>query len=329
MDILGKLVEGGVLDRRSAHETMDALIEGSFGPVQVSSLLTTLAIRRPDIGEMLGFRDSLLTHCPEVSLEGGDCVDVCGTGGDGKETFNISTAAALVVAGSGARVAKHGNYGFSSSCGSSNVLEALGARFTSSREVLNQSLASAGFCYLHAPLFHPAMKIFGPVRKQLGFRTVFNLLGPLINPCRPARQTIGVSHPEAMELYAPILSEMCQDFVLLHSRDGYDEISLTADSDVETPGGRKLVSPKDLGLAPVSAGQILGGKSHEENAKILRSVLEGKSVLAQQQVVLANAGVTISMVRKVSLTDGVESARESLASGRALRSLDLFLQASR
>lgn len=248
-------------------------------------------------------------------------MDVCGTGGDGKDTFNISTLASFVVAGAGQRVAKHGNHGVSSAVGSSTIMEYLGYTFTNDADELRRKTETAGICFLHAPLFHPAMKNVVPIRKELGVKTFFNVLGPMINPTRPAKQAVGVFSLELARLYAYLYQQSDKQFVILHALDGYDEISLTGSFKLISNQREQILTPAQIGLEPCHPDALAGGQTLKESAQIFMNVLNNEATTAQTQAVLANAGVALWAAGKApSLADAVEQARESLLSGRALES---------
>jgi len=262
-----------------------------------------------------------LELCVKVDLSEFDAIDIVGTGGDGKDTFNISTTSAFVVAGSGVKVSKHGNYGVSSSCGSSNVLEHLGVTFSNEEEKLKQQLETSGFCMMHAPLFHPAMKYVAPVRKEMKVRTFFNILGPLINPSFPKKQFLGVYNLEVFRLYGYLNQGTDIDFSIIHALDGYDEISLTGPTKIVNNQGEHLLSPEQLGFSKVKPEELYGGASIAESAKMLVSILKNEEKGARKNVVLANAGLAISTARQISFEDGIASAKESIESGNAYKAL--------
>ncbi|MEJ7589054.1 MAG: anthranilate phosphoribosyltransferase [Ferruginibacter sp.] len=260
--------------------------------------------------------------CIRVDLKGQEVMDIVGTGGDGKNTFNISTLSCFIVAGTGTRVAKHGNYGASSISGSSNVMEQLGYRFTNDTEVLNKELDTANICFLHAPLFHPALKVVAPVRKNLGIRTFFNMLGPLVNPAFPKHQLVGVYNLEMARIYNYLLQQTANNFTIIHSLDGYDEISLTGDTKVITNKGERIMSPETLGKRTVTAADIHGGNSVAEAAEIFLNILKGNGSWAQNAVVLANSAMALQCTGKYNTYDECyQQAVESLESGKALGAL--------
>ena len=283
-------------------------------------------MRSITIDELLGFRDALLSLAVKVDLKEPKVMDIVGTGGDGKNTFNISTLACFIVAGTGKKVAKHGNYGASSISGSSNVMEQLGYRFTNDVDRLRKELATANICFLHAPLFHPALKVVGPIRKNLGVRTFFNMLGPLVNPASPETQLIGVYSLEMARIYNYVLQSSGRAFTIIHGLDGYDEISLTNDTKVITEQGEKIYSPRELGKRLVIAEDLSGGATLEEAAGIFRNVISGNGTWAQNAVVLANAAMALMGTGEyTSYDDAYQHAVESLESGAAQQSLEKLL----
>ena len=265
--------------------------------------------------------------CLKIDLSDYDSVDLCGTGGDGKDTFNISTLAAIVVAGAGYTVTKHGNYGVSSVCGSSNVLEKTGYQFTNNEEKLKRQLDRHKLCFLHAPLFHPAMKAVGPVRKQLGLRTFFNLLGPLVNPVQPHKQITGVADLHILRLYQYVLQQTDKEFAIVHALDGYDEVSLTGDFKIITSSGEELLNPESAGQEKHNAVSLHGGATVEQATKIFLQILEGKGTQAQNEVVCTNAGIAIQRFSpQKQLNSCIEEAKEALLSLKAFNNYKSLLQ---
>ncbi len=318
--ILSKLFEHRQLDREEAKEVLLDISSGKYNHVQVASFATVFNMRHITLGELEGFRDALLELCVPLDINGMDTIDIVGTGGDGKNTFNISTTAAFVMAGAGYKVTKHGSYGVSSAVGSSNVLMELGYEFTNNGDILRRHLEEAGICFLHAPLFHPAMKEVVPVRKQLGMKTFFNMLGPLVNPVQPRYQLFGTFSLELARMYQYIMQQTGRQFTIVYALDGYDEISLTGDAKIRTSESERLISPEDLGLPQLSAKDLYGGETNEEAASILLSVLKNEATKAQQQVVIANAGLAIQCIHpNRPIADCIEEARESILSGNALQ----------
>ena len=317
--LLNRLINHEKISKEEARQALIEIARGSFNENQIAAFLTVYMMRSITIEELEGFRDGLLELCLPVDLKEYDPVDLCGTGGDGKDTFNISTLASFVTAGAGVKVAKHGNYGVSSSCGSSNVMEYLGIRFSSEEGFLKKSMEEAGICFLHAALFHPAMKNVAPVRKSLAVKTFFNMLGPMVNPAFPKNQVVGVYSLELARMYGYLYQNTDIHYTILHALDGYDEISLTGGTKMISNSSEAILHPQDLGLQKLSQADISGGDSIESAAKIFMSVLQGKATRAQQEVVCANAGVAIATVRRISFKEGVEQATESLLGGKALQ----------
>ena len=320
---LSKTLQGEKLSTEEARALMLAALQEPIKEAQVASLLTALTIHGVSVDELEGFVEALLELALPVQLGANDLIDVCGTGGDGKGTFNISTATAFVLAAAGYKVAKHGNYAVSSSCGSSNVLEALGITLTNDEEKLRKGLSNTGVCFLHAPLFHPAMKRVAAVRKELGFRTVFNMLGPLVNPARPSFQVNGVYNREIQRLYAYVLGRQGKRFVTIHTTDGYDEVTLTAPVIVITDRGSLELAPGDFGFSAMNPSELAAGSTVEESAHILRSILNGRGTAAQHNVVSASAGLTMWMKEgSGTLAEHVQRARSLITSGDAATILE-------
>lgn len=326
--VLEKLIQYETLTQAEAKAVLMDIGQGQCNSHQIAAFLTTFMMRTVTVEELSGFRSALLDLCVAIDLSAYNPIDLCGTGGDGKDTFNISTLASFVTAGAGVKVAKHGNYGVSSSCGSSNVMEHLGVKFSNDAVFLEQSIDQAGICILHAPLFHPAMKHVAPVRRELGLKTFFNMLGPLVNPAFPKQQMVGVFNLELLRIYSYLLEETEQRYRIIHALDGYDEISLTGEAKVASNNGTFLVDAKTFGLTPLQATDIGGGESVEDAAQIFMNVLSGQSTLEQRQVVCANAAVAISTAKEISLQDGFAAAEESLDSGHALSALQTLQKLS-
>ena len=319
------LVKCGVLERSAARRLMLDALDGAFSPPQLGAIMGAWARRFPSPPELLGCIDGAVTRMVQVDLGTTEVVDVCGTGGDEKNTFNISTATAFVVAGAGVLVAKHGNHGFSSSCGSSTVLEALGVPLRTNPSLLRRDLDEIGLCFIHGPLFHPGLATVAPVRRAFGMRTFFNLLGPLLNPAQPRWRLVGVSARPIIRLYESVLSTLGSEYSVVHTHGGYDEISLTAPFDWVTPQGWDLVHPEDLGLSMVEPEELYGGSSAEQNAQLIVRILDGVGTVAQEAVIVANAALALHTVNpRTSLFDCVSQARESIVSGRARRCLAYF-----
>lgn len=317
-ETLNKLIEHQLLSRDEARQAMVEIASGSQNTSQIAAFLTVFMMRSVSTEELEGFRDALLELCRPVDLGGCEPIDLCGTGGDGKNTFNISTLASFVTAGADIPVAKHGNYGVSSHCGSSNVLEFLGIRFSNEADFLRRCLDQTGICILHAPLFHPAMKHVAPIRRELAVKTFFNMLGPMVNPALPKYQMVGVFNLELARMYGYLYQNTDKKYSILHGLDGYDEISLTGPAKWIGNQTETVLTPADFGMPVLEPGAIFGGDSIEEAAQIFLAVLQGKATEAQQDVVCANAALAIATVRGGTLDEAVCQARESLKSGRAL-----------
>lgn len=318
-EILNRLIEHQSLDRNQAREVLVNLAKGAYNEHQVAAFLTVYMMRSITVDELEGFRDAMLELCLSLDLSDYDTIDLCGTGGDGKNTFNISTLASFIVAGAGQAVAKHGNNGVSSVCGSSNLLAHFGYTFTNDADQLRRDLDDANICFLHAPLFHPAMKNVAPIRRNLGVKTFFNMLGPMVNPARPGRQLVGVFSLELARLYGYLYQQTNKEFLIIHALDGYDEMSLTGGAKIITRKGERIIQPADIGLSRHQAEDIRGGEDIDETAKIFEQIITGNGTAAQEEVVLANAGLALAC-GDPSLTypEAVEKARESLRSGKAL-----------
>jgi anthranilate phosphoribosyltransferase len=317
--ILLQLFEQKALTKETAKQVLLDLGQGRFNPSEMAAFLTVFLMRNITVGELEGFRDAMLELCIDPGLGTHEVIDLCGTGGDGKDTFNISTLASFVVAGAGYKVAKHGNFGVSSVCGSSNIMAYYGYQFTKDSDYLRRKLDEANICFLHAPVFHPAMSHIGPIRKELGLKTFFNILGPMVNPARPHYQMVGVFNLELLRLYAYLYQQSDKRFVILHSLDGYDEISLTGPFKMVMAEGEHILTPEALGFKTVSQSELNGGHTIEESAAIFKNVLEGKGTEVQQNAVLANAGMAVFCADpKLTIPDALAVARESLLSGKAL-----------
>jgi len=319
-EILNRLFEYKSLDRATAREILSNLAQGKYNNSEMAAFLTVYLMRNITVEELSGFRDAMLELCVPLHIDEFNAIDLCGTGGDGKDTFNISTLASFIVAGAGQPVAKHGNNSVSSVCGSSNVLAYFGYEFTNKADILSRSLGQANICYLHAPLFHPAMKNVAPVRRELGVKTFFNMLGPLVNPSFPKKQMTGVFSLELARLYAYLFQQTETDYMVVHSLDGYDEVSLTGNFKIITNGDERILNPADLGLNTFNPEELSGGATIDEAAKIFLSVLENQSTRAQKEVAIANAAMALYCANNANGLDAsVAQARESLESGKALK----------
>ncbi|MBO4802294.1 MAG: anthranilate phosphoribosyltransferase [Bacteroidaceae bacterium] len=325
--ILSRLIAGETLSREETRTLMLNITREQYTDIQIAALLTAIQMRGATVDELLGFRDGLLETGKYIDLSDYNTLDIVGTGGDQKNTFNISTCSAFVIAGAGYKVTKHGNGASTSVSGASNVLEAHGVRFTADPDKLRRSLDEAGICYFHAPLFAYGMKFVGPARKALGVPTCFNLLGPLVNPCHPKNSLHGTADQSQLRLYTNIHQRIGDNFGIITSYDGYDEISLTSGFKFVTNHFEKVFTPKDLGLNYVEPSDIYGGTTIEEACAIFDSVLQGTSTPAQKSVIMANAACGISVLdRNLSVEDSIAIARESLDSGRALTAFKKFLE---
>lgn len=325
-EILEYLFNHHTLSKSEAKAIMIEIAQNKFNTAEVTAFISVFLMRNITLNELDGFRQALLKMAVPVDIDASDALDIVGTGGDGKNTINISTLASFVIAGAGQKVTKHGNYGASAITGSSNVLEELGYQFRNDSASLNEDLEKANICFLHAPYFHPALQSVGALRKSLGLRTFFNLLGPLVNPAKPQFSVIGVYNLEIARIYQYLLQKDNREFTIVHGLDGYDEISLTADSKIITKDGETIYSSKDLGFNPVDPQNILGGVSAKQSAKIFRNILEGSGSEDQNAVVLANAAVALYQTKKWgSYEDCLSLAKESLESGKALNSLNLLI----
>lgn len=321
-ETLQYLFEGNKLTQEEAKNVLLKVGNGEYSDAEFASFLTIFKMRPISSKEFAGFRDAMDELSLKIDLSEFNGIDIVGTGGDGKNTFNISTLAAIVVAGAGVNVTKHGNYASSSKSGSSNVLQHLGYKFSNDVEKLKQDLKNGNFCFLHAPLFHPAMQYIAPVRKALKFPTFFNILGPMTNPSSPNFQVLGVNNSENFDYYKAIYSNLNIKHTIINSVDGYDEISLTSDVRVASGNKEKFLSPADFGFSKIKPETLFGGESVEDAAKVFISILQGNGSEEQNKVVLANAAIGINLVYpEKTLLDCVDIARESLESGKALEKL--------
>lgn len=325
--ILLKLLDYQYLSREESRELLIAIVNGIVPETQLSAIITIFLMRSISVDEVLGFREALMEMRLPIDLSDYKAIDIVGTGGDGKNTFNISTTASFVVAGAGYPVVKHGNYGATSVSGSSNAMEMQGVKFTTDRDLLRKSLDKANIAYLHAPLFSPALKAVASTRKSLGVRTFFNVLGPLVNPVEPEYQLLGVYNLSLSRLYRYIYQANNKKFSIVHSMDGYDEISLTGDFKVISNYGEHLYNPEELGFDKIKEGEIYGGESVEEAVSIFNAVLKGKGTSAQTNVVIANAAFAIQLIESSkSIEECIGIAKESIESKGALRSLEKFIE---
>ncbi len=325
--LLSYLFEHKTLSYQQAKDTLIAISKGSYNDTEVTAFITVFLMRSITIEELQGFSDALLELCVKVALNGHKTIDIVGTGGDGKNTFNISTLACFIVAGTGQKVAKHGNYGATSISGASNVMENLGYQFSNNNARLLQEVEEANICFMHAPLFHPALKTVAPIRKNFGLRTFFNMLGPMVNPAQPTYQLVGVYNLEMARIYNYLLQQKQSPFTIIHGLDGYDEISLTNDTKVITNEGEFLYTPEQLGKRTVVQHDIYGGNTTEEAAKLFTKIIKGEGTWAQTAVVLANAAMALHCTGNYgSYNDAYNAAVKSLESGSAHRCLETLIQ---
>lgn len=320
--ILNRLIQQEQLSKEEAKEALLQISNGEFSDLQIASFLTVFMMRSISVEELEGFRDALLELCIPVDFQGETVMDLCGTGGDGQNTFNVSTAASFVVAAMDVKVAKHGNYGVSSVSGSSNVLEAMGIKFSSEQGFLDSCMEKANIAILHAPLFHPAMKNVAPIRRSLALKTFFNMLGPMVNPARPDLQLVGVYDLELLRKYQYLYQKTSKTYCILHDLNQYDEISLTAKTKCVTNSKEIFLSAEDFGVLPVSKEEIYGGDTVEAAADIFYQILSGKGTAAQNNVVCANAAAAISTAKPVAISDAFREAKAILEGGKALEVLN-------
>lgn len=325
--ILNKLLESLSLTRAEAKELMHGIANQELNESQMAAVLAAFIMRSVNLDELLGFREVLLELAIKPNLNDGNVIDLCGTGGDAKNTFNISTLSAFVVAGAGVPVAKHGNYGVSSLSGSSNVMENLGYKFSNDEAKLQTELEKAGICFMHAPLFHPALKAIGPVRRQLGIKSFFNILGPLVNPANPKYQASGVFNLETGRIYSYLLQRENKEFRVVHSLDGYDEISLTDNTRIFSAKGEGILTPADFGMESNTPESLFGGESIDEAAVIFLNVLSGKGTRSQNNAVIANSAIAILCYKNdLTLKEAVQQATESLESKNALHTFETLIK---
>lgn len=326
--ILNRLINHEQLTKEEAREVLVNISEGKYNTSQIAAFITVYMMRSITVEELAGFRDALLDLCIAVPFDGYNAIDLCGTGGDGKNTFNISTLSSFVAAGAGINVTKHGNYGVSSVSGSSNVMESFGIKFTNDADFLKRCLDEVGICVLHAPLFHPAMKNVGPIRRELGVKTFFNMLGPMVNPAFPENQLVGVFNLELARLYGYLYQDTKKNFTILHSIDGYDEISLTGNTKAIRNNSERMLTAEDFGVHTIKQEDIYGGDTIESSAAIFKKVISGKGTEAQNNVVCANAGMAIATVKNLEPKAGFELAKEALLSGKGLERLNKLIALS-
>ena len=326
--ILNRLINHEILSKAEAKEVLVNISAGNYNPSQISAFLTVYMMRSITIEELSGFREALLELCIPVDFSAYNTIDLCGTGGDGKDTFNISTLASFIVAGAGIKVAKHGNYGVSSISGSSNVMEKMGVKFTNDIDFLTKSIEETNIAILHAPLFHPAMKNVGPIRKELGVKTFFNMLGPMVNPSFPKNQMVGVFSLELARMYAYLYQNTTTNYSILHGLSGFDEVSLTDDVKIISNHSEQILKPTDFNFPSIKLESIKGGTTIDEAAKIFHDVISGKGSVEQNNVVCVNAAVAIQTIDKSSYEDALAKAQESLFSGKAFGKLNQLIAIS-
>ena len=317
--ILNRLTQYETLTEKESRDIIIDISEGKLNTSEISSFLTIFMIRNITIEELNGFRKALIELSLKIDLKEFDPIDLCGTGGDEKDTFNISTLASFVTAGSGVKVAKHGNYGVSSSCGSSNVLEYLDLKFNNDSDKIRKAVDKANICFLHAPLFHPAMKNVAPVRKELGLKTFFNMLGPMVNPSMPKKQVVGVYNLELARIYNYLYQTTDINYNIIHSIDGYDEISLTKGTKVYSRKSEFILDSEDFNLKDIDSKNIRGGKDIESSSKIFMDVLNGEASNDQENVVCANASLAIAISKDISIIEAFDKAKESIKTKNALK----------
>jgi len=324
--VLEKIYNQIPLSYQEAFNILVLMGKGEISEIEMTAFISAFNMKQISLDELKGFRDALLSLCRKVNVDASNAIDMCGTGGDGKNTFNVSTISSFVVAGAGYRVVKHGNYGVSSLCGSSNVLEELGFNFTTNSSDLSTQLDKAGICFLHAPLFHSAMKYVAPIRKQLGVKTFFNLLGPLVNPAQPSHQLVGVYNLKIARKYKYLLEEEQKQFSVLHNVDGYDEATLTAPLRVLGTNKELELYPSDFQSAILQPKELFGGNSVKEAASLFTKILGGKGTVAQTNVIVANAALAIQCFEpNMSLLDAMGIAKESIVSQEAISRLKMGL----
>jgi anthranilate phosphoribosyltransferase len=325
-NILERRVLGESLSEEESKNILLQIGQGGANPSQVAAFLSSYWYNPIQVQELKGFVSAMLELAVNVDLAEFDAMDVCGTGGDGKDTFNISTTSAFVVVGAGQKIAKHGNHGVSSAVGSSTVLEFLGVKFSNDPKYLRRKMETAGICFLHAPLFHPAMRYIGPIRKELGMKTFFNLLGPLLNPANVSKQLTGVYAPEIFDLFDGFYKNSGKNYGIVYAEDGYDEISLTSNFRLATQEGQRIYSPKDINCEYCQPADLAAGNTVEQSADIMYKILQREGTIPQTQAVLANSGAALLVAGKVdNLLDGYLMAQESLESGRAFQVFKKFI----
>ncbi len=326
-EILNELYKHKTLTKNQAKEVLIDIAQEKYNEIEITSFLTVFILRTITVDELEGFRDAILSLCTPIDLTEYDPIDLCGTGGDEKNTFNISTISSFIVAGAGIPVAKHGNYGVSSISGSSNVMEFLGLKFTNDEKRLKEQIAKANICFLHAPLFHSAMKNVAPIRKKMGVKTFFNMLGPLVNPAKPKKQMVGVYSLELARIYEYIYQNTEKEFTIVHSLDGFDEISLTGQFKITRNNGSDILSPTHFGYNTVNCKELEGGDSVKEAAAIFMKILNGQGSETQNKVVLANSALAIqTYYPQLKISECLQKAEESLRNKKALKAFNTLLK---
>ncbi|SDZ87409.1 anthranilate phosphoribosyltransferase [Psychroflexus halocasei] len=320
-DLLNRLIQHETIDKDEAKSALLKISSQEINPLQIASFLTVFMMRKITIEELEGFKEALLETCHKIDLSAYDAMDLCGTGGDGKNTFNISTAASFVVASLGINVAKHGNYGVSSISGSSNVLESIGVKFTNDEKRLQNQMERTGICILHAPLFHPAMKAVASIRKSLAIKTFFNMLGPMVNPSQPKHQLVGVFDLELLRLYHYLYQKTDKNYCIINDLNGYDEISLTGKSRLISTSEDMYINPQDFSASQIKPQSIYGGKTVDEAVEIFIKVLKGKADEAQLNVVSANAAAAIKLKKDISYKEAFDLAKNQLKRAKAYQVL--------
>lgn len=327
-NILNRLIHHEILSKQEAKNVLVNISSESYNPSQIAAFMTVYMMRSITIEELAGFREALLELCIPIDFSAYNTIDLCGTGGDGKDTFNISTLASFIVAGAGIKVAKHGNYGVSSISGSSNVMEKMGVKFTNNQDFLTKSIEETNIAILHAPLFHPAMKNVGPIRKELGVKTFFNMLGPMVNPSFPKNQMVGVFSLELARMYTYLYQNTFTNYSILHGLSGFDEVSLTDEVKIISNISEQILKPSDFKLPECQLAAIKGGTTVEETAEIFYNIISGKGTTTQNNVVCVNAAIAIQTVEKSSYESALAKAQESLTSGKAFEKLKKLIAIS-
>lgn len=315
-----KLIAHDTLSKSEARLLLLEMNSGNVSEALLGALMTVFAMRPITLDELQGFRAALLESCHAIDLKSNEIIDLCGTGGDGKHTLNVSTLASFVVAGAGFAVAKHGNYGQSSICGSSTVLELLGVSFLKTPEAVQKCFEHCGMVFMHAPLFHPSLKHVANARKSLGVKTFFNRLGPLVNPAQPSHQLIGVFALELGRSYQYLFQNTSTEISIVHALDGYDELSLTHHAQIWTKTQTYTFNPLDYNLPIIQPHEITGGVTPQASAKIFMDILYGNGTPAQNNVVCSNAALAFQTLKKMTFKEAFQMAETSLQSGKALAS---------